>query len=84
TTVDSCSAACNAAYFDGNPATVPNANYGGSSPYKQRDWGAQNITAARFGFDLGGLKNEMIVGWDVSYQNNKKHFYAYALPAGYT
>ena len=83
TTVDTCSAACNAAYFDGNPATIPYANYGGSGPYKQRDWGAQNITAAQFNFDLGGLHNEASAGWDLSYQNNKKTFYAYALPAGY-
>ncbi len=83
TTVDTCSAACNAAYFDGNPSTIPNANYGGSGPYKQRDWGAQNITAAKLDFDLGGFKNEAIAGWDLSYQENKKTFYAYALPAGY-
>jgi catecholate siderophore receptor len=83
TTVDSCNATCNAAYFDGNPATVPNANFGGSSPYKQRDWGAQNITAARYAFDLGGLRNEAVFGWDLSYQQNKKTFYAYALPAGF-
>ncbi len=83
TTVDTCSAACNAAYFDGNPATVANANYGGSGPYKQRDWGAQNITAAQFKFTLFGLRNEAAAGWDLSYQNNKKTFFAYTLPAGY-
>ena len=83
TTVDTCSTACNAAYFDNNPATIPNANYGGSGPYKQRDWGAQNITAAKVDFELFGLRNEVLTGWDLSYQNNKKTFYAYALPAGF-
>jgi catecholate siderophore receptor len=83
TTVDTCSTACNAAYFDGDPATTPYANYGGSGPYKQRDWGAQNITAAQLKFTLLGLRNEAAVGWDLSYQNNKKTFFAYALPAGY-
>ncbi len=83
TTVDTCNATCTANFFDNNPATVPLANYGGSGPYKQRDWGAQNISTARFDFNLGGFRNEMIAGFDVSYQNNKKTFDGYALPAGF-
>lgn len=83
TTVDTCNATCTAAFFDNNPATAPIANYGGSGPYKQRDWGAQNISAARFDFDLGGFHNEAVAGFDISYQNNKKTFYGYTLPAGY-
>ena len=83
TTVDTCNVACTTAFFDGNPATVPLANYGGSSPYKQRAWGAQNITTARLDAPVLGLRNAVIAGFDLSYQSNKKHFYVYGLPAGY-
>lgn len=83
TAVDGCTATCAANFLDQNPATIPLATYGGSGPYKQRDWGAQNISAARFNFDVGGFKNDLTAGWDLSYQNNKKTFYAYALPLGF-
>jgi catecholate siderophore receptor len=84
TTVDICNAACNAALFDTNPATIPLAMFGGSGPYDQRDWGAQNISTARIDGTVGGMKNQLIVGWDLSYQKNKKTFFAYTLPPGFT
>ncbi|MBQ1543518.1 MAG: TonB-dependent receptor [Caulobacteraceae bacterium] len=84
TTVDQCNAACTAALFDNNPATIPYGGIGGSGPYDQDAWGVQNISTARIDFDVGGFKNQLIAGVDLSYQSNKKTFYAYTLPVGLT
>src|SRR3569833_1930954 len=84
TTVDICNAACNLALFDNNPGSRPQAMFGGSGPYNQRDWGAQHISTARLDAPLGVMRNELIVGWYVSYQENKKTFFAYTLPVGFS
>ena len=81
-TTDSCSAACLTNLFDNNPATIPGAGVGGSGPYTMDAWGAQNISTARAEFNVGGFKNQLIVGVDLSYQTNDKSFKAYTLPAG--
>ncbi|HTK33835.1 MAG TPA: TonB-dependent receptor [Caulobacteraceae bacterium] len=83
-TLDNCSATCLAAFFDGNPATDAFGGYGGSGPYRQNAWGAQNISTARYEGPLFGLKSQLIAGVDLSYQSNKRTFQAYSLPAGYT
>lgn len=82
-TLDQCAAACTAALFDNNPATEAFGGNGGQGPYDMDAWGLQNITAARFDQDLGSLRNQAIVGVDVSRQENDKLIYAYALPAGF-
>ena len=89
TTVDRCDQTaatffCANNLFDNNPATVPNAFIGGSGPYKQNAWGAQNISTARADLHIGGLRDQLIVGTDVSYQKNDKTFFAYTLPPGVT
>ncbi|RAK59782.1 hypothetical protein DJ021_08190 [Phenylobacterium hankyongense] len=84
TTLDQCAAACTTALFDGNPATEAFGGIGGSSPYAMDAWGLQNISTARIDYDLGPLRNQAIVGVDLSKQVNDKLFYAYALPAGIT
>ena len=81
-TLDQCTAACTAALFDGNPATEANGGIGGSSPYDSDAWGLQNITTARINYDLGSLRNQLIVGVDLSRQENDKVFLAYTLPPG--
>jgi catecholate siderophore receptor len=83
-TLDQCAAACTTALFDGNPATEAYGGNGGSGPYDMDAWGLQNITTARIDYDLGSLKNQMILGVDVSRQQNDKLIYAYVLPAGFT
>jgi catecholate siderophore receptor len=83
-TLDQCNAACTAALFDGNPATEAFGGNGGSGPYDMDAWGLQNITTARLDYDVGSLRNQLIVGLDVSRQENDKFFYAYTLPAGFT
>ena len=82
TTLDQCNTACTAALFDGNPATVAYGGIGGSSPYDMDSSGLQNITALRYDGDLGGLRQQTILGIDISKQVNDKVFYAYTLPAG--
>ncbi len=81
-TLDQCNAACTTALFDNNPATEPNGGIGGGSPYDSDAWGLQNISTARFDHNLGSLRNQAIVGIDVSHQENDKLFLAYVLPAG--
>ena len=85
TSVDSCAVqitgqTCIDALIDNNPATVPYITFGGSSPYKQRAWGAQNISSLHGVVDVAGFKNEFVVGTDINYQDNRKAFYAYTLP----
>ncbi|WP_293906763.1 TonB-dependent receptor [Phenylobacterium sp.] len=81
-TLDQCTAACTAALFDGNPATEPFGGNGGQGPYDSDAWGLQNITTARIDYDIGGFKNQLILGADLSRQENTKVIFAYALPPG--
>ena len=81
-TLDQCREACTTALFDGNPATEAFGGIGGSSPYDSDAWGLQNITAARIDYDLGRLRNQLILGVDLSRQENDKTFLAYTLPPG--
>lgn len=83
-TLDQCLAACLAALFDGNPTTEAFGGNGGQGPYDMDAWGLQNITTARVDYDVAGLKNQLILGVDVSRQENDKVIFAYALPAGFT
>jgi len=83
-TLDQCNAACTTALFDGNPATEAFGGIGGSSPYDMDAWGLQNISTARFDYDVGPFRNQAIFGIDLSRQENDKNFYAYTLPPGVT
>lgn len=85
TSVDNCAVqtsgqTCIDALIDNNPATIPYITYGGGGPYRQRAWGAQNISSLRGTFKVGGFRNDFVVGTDVNYQDNRKAFYAYTLP----
>ncbi len=83
-TLDQCTAACTTALFDNNPATEPNGGNGGQGPYQMDAWGLQNISTARIDYDVGHLKNQAILGVDLSRQENNKTIFAYALPPGFT
>jgi catecholate siderophore receptor len=83
-TLDQCNAACTTALFDGNPATEAFGGIGGGSPYDADSWGLQNISTARFDYDIGGLRNQAIVGIDLSKQANDRLYFAYTLPPGVT
>ena len=82
-TLDQCSAACTAALFDNDPTTVANGGNGGQGPYDMDAWGLQNISTARIDYDVGGFRNQAIVGVDLSRQSNDKLIYAYVLPVGF-
>ncbi len=83
-TLDQCLAACTAALFDNNPATEPLGGNGGQGPYDMDAWGLQTITTLRLDYDLGSLKNQAILGVDLSRQVNDKTIFAYALPPGFS
>ena len=80
-TLDQCAAACTSALFDGDPATEAFGGNGGQGPYDSDAWGLQTIATARIDYDLGRLRNQLIVGTDLSRQENDKVIFAYALPA---
>lgn len=73
----SCPAACVTALTDGNAATVPVVTPGGPGPWDQDTQGVQNITAATITAPLGGLRSELVVGFDATWQNNDRNQYAY-------
>ena len=65
TSVDACAVqtggqTCIDALVDNDPATIPYITFGGGGPYKQRAWGAQNITSARGTFRVGGLTPRLV------------------------
>ena len=65
---------------DNDPATVPQVGIGGPGPYDQTTMGVQNISTASYTTPLGGMRNELLVGWDVSWQTNDRDQFNY-LPA---
>jgi catecholate siderophore receptor len=83
-TLDQCLAACTAALFDNNSATEAFGGNGGQGPYDMDAWGLQNISTLKIDYNLGALKNQAILGVDLSRQSNDKLIYAYALPPGFT
>ncbi|HKQ45014.1 MAG TPA: TonB-dependent receptor, partial [Rhizomicrobium sp.] len=56
------------------------AGIGGGGPYNQNSWGVQDVFSATANFDIGGLRNTLIAGFDGSYQNADRLIYAYQLP----
>ncbi len=85
TTIDRCdntanTANCAAKFFGPTPSTAQ-GGIGGGGPYDQDAWGWQDIFTARAENDLGGgMKNELIAGFDYNYQHSDKAFFAYTLP----
>jgi catecholate siderophore receptor len=71
-TVPGCNAACGDALVDGDPATVPNMSSSVRGQLRQTTRGLQNVSTALFENRIGGLRNELIVGWDISYQTNDR------------
>jgi catecholate siderophore receptor len=71
-TVPSCAAACGDALLDGNPATVPNVSSSVRGQFRQTTRGIQNVSTALMEKSLGGMRNELIIGWDISYQTNDR------------
>jgi catecholate siderophore receptor len=73
-----CNAACATALTDGDPATIPLGGVGGPGPYEQDTQGIQNISTAQISAPIGGMRSELIVGLDASWQQNDRNQYNYA------
>lgn len=71
-TPTSCNDACGDALLDGDPLTVPMVSASARGLQDQTTRGIQNVSTALIEKSLGELRNELIVGWDVSYQTNKR------------
>ena len=85
TTIDRCDATiatnfCSNALFSATP-TATLGGIGGGGPYQQNSWGWQDVLSANASFNIGGLKNQLIAGGDISYQKADRTIYAYTLPA---
>jgi catecholate siderophore receptor len=84
TTVDRCDETAATNFCATMMASNPSAAFGGiggGGPYAQNAWGLQDVATARADFDVAGFRNQFVAGFDVSYQNNKRTFYAYTLPS---
>ncbi len=73
-----CNAACGTSLQDGNAATIPLASVGGPGPYEQDTQGVQNITTLSLIAPIGGLRNELLIGSDVSWQDNDRNGFAFS------
>tara|TARA_R110000782_G_scaffold78293_3_gene156011 strand:+ start:217054 stop:219330 length:2277 start_codon:yes stop_codon:yes gene_type:complete len=58
--------------LDGDPATVPVGRTTPRGAYFQTTKGIQNVTALTITKPLGAMRNELVVGWDMSYQTNDR------------
>lgn len=66
--IASCPAVCSAALTDGNPLTIPTTSITPRGGIDVDTRGIQNVSTLLFTKPLGGMRNELLVGWDVSYQ----------------
>lgn len=84
TTIDRCdetSSTNTCATYVATDLSKAYAGIGGGGPYRQAAWGVQDIATARADYELAGLRSQTIFGVDISYQRNKRRFYAYTLPS---
>ena len=75
-----CTNYCNLRMFGSATPTATLGGIGGGGPYQQDSWGVQDIGSANGTFHVGGLRNQLITGFDVSYQSADRTIYAYTLP----
>jgi catecholate siderophore receptor len=78
----SCNATCLTNLFDDDPLTEPFFTPGGAAsgtgPYTMNLWGIQDIATAVVTAPIGGLRNTLVVGADVSHLASKRHFYNFS------
>ena len=84
TTIDRCDATV-ATNFCSNVLASANktatlGGIGGGGPYQQDSNGWQDTFTANAMFNIGGMRNQVIVGGDISYQKADRTIYAYTLP----
>ena len=84
TTIDRCDATvatsfCSNVLASANPkATL--AGIGGQGPYDQDSNGWQDTLSANALFDIGSLRNQIVIGGDISHQKADRTIFAYNLP----
>lgn len=71
-TVPACDSTCGTNLTDNNPATIPFGNTTPRGAYEQTTRGIQNVTAVTATKALAGARNELVLGWDISYQTNDR------------
>ncbi|HOZ27004.1 MAG TPA: TonB-dependent receptor [Hyphomonadaceae bacterium] len=76
-TPTTCNATCTTNLLDSNPATIPLGSVGGPGPYEQDTQGVQNITTLAITAPIGGLRNELMISSDVSWQDNDRNGFSY-------
>jgi catecholate siderophore receptor len=84
TTIDRCDFTlatnfCSNALFGATPSAAL-GGIGGSGPYQQNSWGAQDVATAKADTAIGGFRNVAIAGFDASYQRADRTIYSYTLP----
>ncbi len=70
---------CSNVVTSANPLAAV-AGVGGGGPYQQDSKGWQDTLSANATFNVGALRNQLIVGGDISYQRADRTIYAYTLP----
>ena len=69
---------CSTAATDNDPATIPLVSFTGAGPYDQTTLGVQNVSTVSVTAPIGDLRNELLAGWDVSWQNNDRDQFNFA------
>lgn len=70
--IPSCPAACSAALMDNNPLTIPTISITPRGGIKVNTRGLQNVSTMLYTKPLGGMRNELLIGWDLSYQESDR------------
>ncbi len=75
TTVAATAALCTTALLDGNPLTVPVVNITPRGGIDVKTKGIQNVSTLLYTKPLGSIRNEVLIGWDVSWQQSDRITY---------
>lgn len=70
--IPSCPAACSTALLDGNALTVPTVSITPRGGIDVNTRGLQNVSTMLFTKPFGGMRNELLIGWDISYQESDR------------
>jgi catecholate siderophore receptor len=68
----SIAASCSGRLLDGNPLTVPTISITPRGGIDTNTRGIQNVSTLLYSKPLGGMRNELLIGWDVSYQTSDR------------
>lgn len=63
---------CSVALLDGNAATIPFVTVGQRGGIDVDTKGIQNVSTLLYTGAIGGTRNEVLIGWDISYQQSDR------------